>query len=150
MRQMRIWCLRTKTENLYRVQTLKNLQQQLNYNANFPDFITPCPQEALRLFTAAFSESLWQVLLILSASEEAIWPHLTFVLCEETHLSLCSGKHSSTTSFLQCQWVCRPFFSNLPPLLCLLLNSRPSQERVKHLSLLTALIPPSEEWRLDV
>lgn len=54
MRKMRIWYLRTKTENLYRVQTLKNLQQQLDYSANFPDFITPCLQEALSLLTAGF------------------------------------------------------------------------------------------------
>lgn len=72
MRKMRIWCLRTKTENLYMVQTLKNLQQQLNYNANFPDFITPCPQEALSLLILGFSEGLWQVLLTLSVSEEVI------------------------------------------------------------------------------
>lgn len=166
MRKMRIWCLRTKTENLYRVQTLKNLQQQLDNSANFPDFITPCPQEALSLLIAGFSEDLWQVLLTLSVSEEVIWLHLAFVLCEETHLSQCSGKHNSTTTFQQCQWVGRPFFFIFPPLLYFLLPSvyflnprtadlasnkeKYTTDIVKHLYLLTALILPSEEWRSDV
>lgn len=158
MRKTRIWCLRTKTENLYKVQTLKNLQQQLDYSANFPDFITPCPQEALSLLIAGFSEGLWQVLLTASASEEVLWLHLAFVLCEETLQSLCSGKHSSAASFQQCQWVCR-LFLNLSsyPLFPQLPNSRSSQElREIHcrnseaLVPLTALILPSEEWRLDV
>lgn len=91
------------------MQTLKNLQQQLDYSANFPDFITPCPQEALNILIAGISEGLWQVLLKLSFSEEVIRLHLAFVLCEETHLFPCSGKHNSTTSFQQCQWLCRPF-----------------------------------------
>lgn len=69
---MRIWCLRTETENLYKVQTLKNLQQQLDYSVNSRDFITPCPQEAFSLLIAGFSEGLWQVLLTVSVSEEVI------------------------------------------------------------------------------
>lgn len=102
MRRMSKWCLRSKTDSLlYAMQSLKNLQRQLDYGPNFPACIMPSPQPALSLHVIGFSEDVQKdsVQSRSVVSEEVMGSHLTFLLCVKTHLPLCLKRHSSATGF---------------------------------------------------